>query len=95
MYEGRSNINRPLSVATSDWARLGNDLVQRCGGVWGPSSPRRQSLPSPRLVEFKMSEREVPITIAQRIVIEFLTNENVGPNEIWRRLRAQFGESIL
>jgi len=42
-----------------------------------------------------MSEREVLITIAQRVVIKFLTNENVGPNEIWRRLRAQYGESTL
>jgi len=46
-------------------------------------------------VEFKMSEREVPITIAQRVVMKFLTKENVGPNEIWRRLRAQYGESTL
>jgi len=28
IYEGRSNINRPLSVATSEWARLGNNLVR-------------------------------------------------------------------
>ena len=95
MYVGRSNVNRPLSVATSKWAWLGNDLVRRCGGVWGPSSPRRQTLSSPQLVEFKMSEREVPITIAQRVVIMFLTNENVGPNEIWRILCAQYGESTL
>ena len=88
-------MNRPLSVATSEWARLGNDLFQRCGGEWGPSWPRRQTLPSPQLVEFKMSEREVPITIAHRVVIKFLTNKNVGPNEIWHRLRAQYGESTL
>jgi len=42
-----------------------------------------------------MGEREVPITVAQRVAIKFLTNKNVGPNEIWRRLRAQYGESIL
>jgi len=42
-----------------------------------------------------MSEREVPITTAQRVVIKFLTNKNVGLNEIWRRLRAQYGESTL
>jgi len=69
--------------------------VRRCGGELGPSSPRRQTLPFPQLVEFKMSEREVPITIAQRVVIKFLTNENVGPDEIWRRLRPQYGESTL
>jgi len=69
--------------------------VRRCGGEWGPSSPHRQTLPSPQLVEFKMSEREVPITIAQRVVIKILTNENVGPNEIWRRLCAQYRESTL
>ena len=50
---------------------------------------------SPFSVEFKMSERDVPITIAQRVVIKFLTNENVGSNEIWRRVRAQYGESTL
>jgi len=63
--------------------------------VWGPSSPRRQTHPSPQLVEIKMSEREVPVTIAQRVVIKFITNENIGPHEIWRRLRAQYGESTL
>jgi len=66
--------------------------VQRCDGEWGPSSPRHQTLPSPQLFEFKMSEKEVPITVAQRVVIKFLTNENIGPNEIWRRLRAQYVE---
>jgi len=71
------------------------DLVRWCGGEWGPFSPRRQTLPSSQLVEFKMGEREVPITVAQRVVIRFLTNENVGPNEIWCRLRAQYGESTL
>ena len=42
-----------------------------------------------------MGETEVPITVAQRVVIKFLTNENGGPNEIWRRLRAQYGDSTL
>ena len=42
-----------------------------------------------------MSGIEVPITISQRVVIKFLTNESVGPNEIWCRLRAQYGESTL
>ena len=37
----------------------------------------------------------MPITIEQRVVIKFLTNKNVGPNEIWRRLCAQYGESTL
>ena len=55
----------------------------------------RQTHPSPQLVEIKMSAREVPATIAQRVVIKFLTNENVRPNEIWRRLRAKYGESTL
>jgi len=74
---------------------LGNDLVRWCGGEWGPSSPRHQTLLSPQLVEFKMSEREVPITIAQCVVIKFLTNENVGLNAIWHRLHAQYRESTL
>ena len=90
LYVGRSNIKRSLSVATTEWAWLGNDLVQWCCGEWG-HSPHLQTLPSLQLVEFKISEREVPITIAQCIVIKFLTNENVGPNAIWRRLREQYG----
>jgi hypothetical protein len=69
---------------------LGNDLVRRCGGEWGPCSPRRQTRPSLQVVDFKMSERG-GITTAQRVVTNFLTNENFGPNEIWRRLRAQYG----
>jgi len=69
-------------------------VMTLCGGECGPTSPRCQTLPSPQLVEFKMSEKEVPVTIAQRVVIKFLTNEN-GPNEIWHRLRAQYGESTL
>ena len=63
-------------------------LLTLCGGVvvsGGPSSTRRQTLPSSQLVEFKMGEREVPITVAQRVVIRFLINENVEPNEIWCR----------
>jgi hypothetical protein len=40
-------------------------------------------------------EREVPITVAQRVVIKFLTNENLWPNEIWRTLRAQYRDSTL
>jgi len=42
-----------------------------------------------------MSESEVSITIVQHVVIKFLTKENVGPNEMWRRLRAQYRESTL
>ena len=45
--------------------------MRRCGGEWGPSTLRRQTLSSPQLVEFNMSEREVPITIAQRLVLMF------------------------
>ena len=37
----------------------------------------------------------MPITIAQHVVIKFLTNENVGPNEIWHILHAQYKESTL
>jgi hypothetical protein len=88
IYVGRSNINWPLSIVTNEWSRLGNDLVRHCGGLWGLSSPRHRTHSSPQLVEFKMSDREVPITIVQRVVINLLTNKNVGPNEIWRTLCA-------
>jgi hypothetical protein len=94
-YVGGSNINRPLSVATSLWARLGSDLERCCGEVWRPFSTLSLTLPSSQLFGIKMSERAVLITVAQRVVMKFLANENVGPDEIWRRLRAQYGESTL
>ena len=79
-------------VNEHDW------VMTLCGGVVGCGDPphlavRLSLLLS--LVEIKISEREVPVTIAQRVVIKFLTNENIGPNEIWRRLRAKYGESTL
>jgi hypothetical protein len=92
---GGSNINRPLSVATSLWAQLGCDLERCCGGVWRPFSTLSRTLPSSQLFGIKMSERAVQITVAQCVVMKFLINENVGPNEIWRRLCAQYGESTL
>jgi len=42
-----------------------------------------------------MSVRVVPPAVAQRIVVTFLTNENVKPAEILKRLRAQFGDETL
>jgi hypothetical protein len=42
-----------------------------------------------------MSEQVVPSAVAQRIVVKFLTNENVKPAEILMRLRAQFGDETL
>ncbi|XP_073989689.1 histone-lysine N-methyltransferase SETMAR-like [Rhodnius prolixus] len=42
-----------------------------------------------------MTEQEVPSSVAQRIIIKFLTNEGVKPSEILTRLRAQFGDSTL
>jgi hypothetical protein len=42
-----------------------------------------------------MSEKEVPNAIAQRIVIRFLTKENVKPAEIFHRLHEQFTKEYL
>lgn len=42
-----------------------------------------------------MTEREVPSSVAQRIIIKFLTNEGVKPSEIFTRLKAQFGDATL
>jgi hypothetical protein len=41
-----------------------------------------------------MSERAVPSAVAQRIVVKFLTNENVKPHDILKILRAQFDYEI-
>ena len=42
-----------------------------------------------------MSEKEVPSSVQQRIIIKFLNAENVTPTEIYERLLAQFGEECL
>jgi hypothetical protein len=42
-----------------------------------------------------MSEREAPVSVAQRIIIKFLSRKGVKPAEILRRLTEQFKEQIL
>jgi hypothetical protein len=42
-----------------------------------------------------VSGQKVPSDVEQRIVVTFLTNENVKPAEILKRLRAQFGDETL
>lgn len=42
-----------------------------------------------------MSEQAVHVSVEQRIIIKFLTNEGVSPTDILRRLYAQFGEKTL
>jgi hypothetical protein len=54
---------------------------------------RRRSVRS--VVIIMMSEREVPVSVAQRITIKFLSQEGVKPAEILRRLTEQFKEQIL
>jgi hypothetical protein len=42
-----------------------------------------------------INEQDVPSCVAQRIIVKFLTNENVKPAEILKRLGAQFGDETL
>lgn len=42
-----------------------------------------------------MTEKEVPVSVAQRIVIRFLVRENVKTADIVTRLQAQFGNETL
>jgi hypothetical protein len=58
-------------------------------------SPRRGPHTTASLVSITMSEQEVPSSVAQRIIIKFLTTEGVKPSEILRRLKAQFGDNTL
>lgn len=44
------------------------------------------------VVSVKMSEQEVHSSVAQRIIIKFLVNEQSKSIEIFSRLKAQFGE---
>jgi len=55
----------------------------------------RLPLPLFRSVARTMSEKEVPVAVAHRIIIKFLVKENVGPTEIWTRLYSQYGELTL
>jgi hypothetical protein len=41
------------------------------------------------------SEQAVPSVVAQRIIVKFLTNENVKPAKIVKRLRAELGDEKL
>jgi hypothetical protein len=42
-----------------------------------------------------MAEEAVPKSVAQRIIIKFLTKESIIPSEIFTRLQAQFGDESL
>jgi hypothetical protein len=46
-------------------------------------------------VVITMSVQVIPSAVVQRIIVKFLTNENVKPTEILMRLRAQFGDEML
>lgn len=50
---------------------------------------------TPFLISTTMSEQRVPSSVAQRIIIKFLTTEGVKPSDILRRLKAQFEDNIL
>ena len=67
-----------------------NWVMTLCSGVVGSCDPPHIAV---RLSLLR--KREVLITIAQRVVMKFLTNENVGPNEILCRVCTQYGESAL
>jgi hypothetical protein len=42
-----------------------------------------------------MAVQAVPSSVAQRIIIKFLTKEGVIPSEIFTRFQAQFGDECL
>jgi hypothetical protein len=42
-----------------------------------------------------MAVQEVPSSVAQHIIIKFLTKEGVIPSEIFTRFQAQFGDKCL
>jgi hypothetical protein len=47
------------------------------------------------VVSAAMTEQEVHSSVAQRIIIKFLSNEGVKSSEIFTRLKAQFGDTTL
>jgi hypothetical protein len=62
------------------------------GGV-GEAVERRRSIRS--VVIITISELQVPVCVAQRIIIKFLFREGVKPAEILRRLTEQSKEETL
>lgn len=52
-------------------------------------SPRRRRHTIAPLVSITMSEQEVPSSVAQRIIIKFLTVEDIKPFQILRRLKRE------
>jgi hypothetical protein len=42
-----------------------------------------------------MAEQDVPSSVAQHIIIKFLTKEHVIPSEIFTMLQAQLGDECL
>lgn len=56
---------------------------------------RKPACPVINLVALMMSERSVPVSVEQCIIIKFLVCENVKRAKIYHRLHAQFGEAIL
>jgi len=46
-------------------------------------------------VVITVSEQMVPLAVAQRIIVKFITNENVKPAEILMIFRTNFGDETL
>jgi hypothetical protein len=78
VYEGESNLNRPQSTVTSERKRSKRGLVGWWGEEWGPLLLCPLPLPFFRSLARTMSEKEVPVTVVQRIIMKFLMKENVG-----------------
>ena len=66
-------------------------IRDRCGGEGTPSHACRTR----SRVSSTMSDHEVPLSVAQRVIIRFLANEGVKSAEILTRLQAQFGDATL
>lgn len=64
------------------------------------SITKRREKPEPRNLAFfsvviTMSEKDVPVSVTQRIIIRFLVKDNVKFAEIHRKILEQFGDECL
>lgn len=57
--------------------------------------PDQPGCPVLRLVVLTMSEKSVPVSIEQHIIIKFLIRKSMKSAEIYRRLHAQFWKDTL
>jgi hypothetical protein len=91
MYVGRSNLNENLVPSR---AQINLYVLALTSYDMFKLASHTSRVPLHRGA-IKMAVQAVPNSVAQRIIIKFLTKEGVIPSEIFTRLQAQFADECL